>query len=188
MSNEYKDWERDRIEEEKQVVAEYPFLRLRDIDGTICEDDDFPMIGLEIPNGWYKVFFQMCDDIKPILEREGVLDTFYFIQVKEKYNTLRCYHNGAPKEVEDIISKYEMMAYYICTVCGKPATCETTGYWTSFCDDCWKDHVRHLPIEWIKFKPYYKVSGYGKDNHYTCYISFENEWNRYLKENGYDQI
>ena len=168
MSNEYKDWERDKIEEEKQIVSIYPFLRLRDIDGTICEDDKFPMIGLEIPNGWYKVFFQMCNDIKPILERERMLDTFYFIQVKEKYNSLRCYHNGAPKEVEDIIAKYEIMSYYICTVCGKPATYETQGYIASLCNNCYENNFKHISIKRITFEPYYRISGYGKNNYYTC--------------------
>ena len=108
MSNEMKDWERERIEEEKQIVAEYPFLRLRDIDGSIDTESKFPMMGLEIPDGWYKLFFQMCSDIKPILEKEGVLDDFYFLQVKEKFNTLRCYHSGVPKEVDDIIMAAEI--------------------------------------------------------------------------------
>ena len=62
MSNEYKDWERDKIEEEKEIVEKYPFLRARNIDGTIDTSSHFPMMGLEIPNGWYQLFFQMCDE------------------------------------------------------------------------------------------------------------------------------
>lgn len=183
MSNEMKDWIADKIEEEKQIVAEYPFLRLRDIDGAIDTESKFPMMGLEIPDGWYKLFFQMCADIKPILEKEGIIDDFYFLQCKEKFNTLRCYSNGvASQEVEDIINKYESMACYVCTQCGKPATCVSTGYWASFCDDCWKDHFRHECMDWIKFKPYYKVSGYKNGEHYEKTISFEDEWNRYIKE------
>lgn len=185
MSNEMKDWERERIEEEKQIVAEYPFLRLRDIDGTVDTESKFPMMGLEIPDGWYKLFFQMCSDIKPILEKEGMLDDFYFLQVKEKFNTLRCYHSGVPKEVDDIIMKYEAMAYYVCTRCGRPATCMTINYFASFCDDCWKDFVRHQEVKWIEFKPYFKISGFGRDGHYEKTISFKDEWNRYVKENCY---
>jgi hypothetical protein len=189
MSNEYKDWERDTIEEQKQVIEKYPFLRARNIDGTIDTESKFPMMFLEIPDGWYKLFFQMCDDIKPLLEKEGVMDDFYFIQCKEKFNSLRCYSNGtASQEVEDIIAKYEHMAYYVCTVCGKPATCVSTGYWASFCDDCWKDHFRHEHMDWIEFKPYYRVTGFAKGEHYDKTISFEDEWNRYLKENGYDTV
>ena len=189
MSNAMKDWMADRIEEEKQIVAEYPFLRLRDIDGSINTKSRFPMMPLEIPDGWYKLFFQMCSDIKPILEKEGVLDDFYFLQVKEKMNFLRCYSNGAAsQEVEDIIGKYETMAYYVCTHCGKPATCMTTGYIASFCDNCCKDFVRRQKVEKIEFKPYFKIMGFSKGGHYEKTISFEEEWNRYLKENGYDTV
>ena len=185
MSNEYKDWEREKIEEEKQIVAEYPFLRLRDIDGTVDTESEFPMMGLEIPNGWYKLFFQMCADIKPILEREGVLDDFYFLQVKEKYNRLVCYPCKASIEVQDVIDKYSMMASYVCTWCGRPATCETQGYIASFCDDCSKNVPRQKRLEWIEFKPYYKVTSFANGEHTEKTVSFEDEWNRYVRENGY---
>lgn len=56
----------------------------------------------------------------------------------------------------------------------------------TYCDDCWKDAARHEHIEWIKFKPYYKVIGFANGERYEKTISFEDEWNRYLKENGYD--
>lgn len=184
MSNEYKDWERDKIEEEKEIVAKYPFLRLRDIDGTVDTECKFPMMCLEIPDGWYKLFFQMCDDIKPILEEEGLLEDFYFIQVKEKYNRLRCYSNGkASYKVEDIIGKYEEMAYYICTNCGKPATVETQSYFASFCDDCWKGIFKNEKVEQIQFKNYFIVNTFTAGTH--CdekYISFKDEWERYINE------
>ena len=104
MSNEYKDWATERLAEETAIVAKYPFLRIRDIDGTADTNVEFPMIHPEIPNGWYKLFFQMCDDIKAVLEKEGTVEEFYFLQVKEKYNQLRCYSNGS-SEVEEIIQK-----------------------------------------------------------------------------------
>ena len=182
MSNEYKDWERDKIEEEKEIVAKYPFLRIRNTDGMPDMDAKFPLMSLEIPDGWYKLFFQMCDDIKPILKEEGILEDFYFIQVKEKYNMLRCYSCGkASYKVEDIIGKYEEMARYICTNCGRPATVETKDYIASFCDDCWKDNFRHEKIEWIKFQPYFVVNTFTAGTH--CdekYISFKDEWERYI--------
>ena len=129
----------------------------------------------------------MCSDIKPVLEKEGALDDFYFLQVKEKYNRLCCYHNGAPREVEDIISKYEMMASYICTWCGKPATYETRDYIESFCEACYNKLKRHRKAEKIEFRPEYKVTRFqnGVDTEMT--ISFEDEWSRYLKENGYER-
>lgn len=186
MSNPFKDWYEDMSKKQKKIYnicMEYPFLIPRDIGGNIDEDFEYEYLGLEIPNGWYKLFLQMCADIKPFLERDGLLDDFYFIQVKEKYNFMRCYYTKAPWEVDQIISKYEHMAHYICTVCGRPATCETTGYFASFCDDCWKDYMRHENIEWLDFKPYFKVSTLTEDTHYDeKTISFKDEWNRYVKE------
>lgn len=167
MSNEMKDWTSDKIQEEKFIVEKYPFLHIRDI-----EKSKFPMILLEIPDGWYKLFFQMCDDIKPLLEKEGILYDFYLIQVKEKYNKLICYYNNAPKEVEDIISRYEMMARYVCVNCGKPAVFETTGYVASYCDSCINQHNRNYNYHYLKTN--------GR-------ISFGEEWDRYVKENGYER-
>lgn len=192
MSNPFKDWYEDMSEKQKKIYnicMEYPFLIPRDINGNRDEDFEYEYLSLEIPDGWRKLFLQMCRDIKPFLVREGLLDDFYFIQVKEKYNFMRCYYTKTPWEVDQITSKYEHMAHYICTVCGRPATCETQDYLASFCDDCWKDYMRHEHIEWIEFKPYFKVSTLTEGTHFDeKIISFKDEWDRYIKENGYDTV
>lgn len=191
MSNEYKDWYESFSEEQKvvyNICMEYPFLIPRDIEGNRDEDFEYDYWGIEIPGGWLKLFLQMCADLKPILEREGVLDDFYFLQVKEKYNRLECYPCEASIEVQDVIDKYSMMASYVCTWCGRPATCETQGYIASFCDDCSKNVPRQKRLEWIEFKPYYKVTSFANGGCNEKIVSFEDEWNRYVKENGYDTI
>ena len=71
MSNEMRVWEYDKIEDEKLIVKKYPFLHIRDIDGTIDTHSKFPMMSLEIPDGWYELFFQMCDDLKEVLIEEA---------------------------------------------------------------------------------------------------------------------
>ena len=185
MSNEYLDWYND-LSESHKICIKYPFLIPRYADGEIDEGYSDEHIPLEIPHGWYKLFFQLCSDIKPILEKEGVLYDFYFIQVKEKYNKLICYYNNAPKEVGDIISRYEIMASYICCKCGKPAVFETTGYIASYCDDCFKDYVRHAKGEWIRFEPQYVQTTCKNGQKQDEIISFENEWNRYVKVNDYE--
>lgn len=167
-----KDWVFDKIQEEKLIVEKYPFLHIRDIEGNIDMESKYPMMPLEIPNGWYNLFFQLCNDIKPILEKERVLYDFYFMQVKEKYNKLICYYNNAPKEVGDIIAKYEIMARYVCVNCGKPAVFETTGYIASYCDDCINQYNRNYNYHYLKTN--------GE-------ILFEDEWNRYVKENNYEK-
>ena len=140
LSNEMKDWILDKIEEEKMIVEKYPFLRVRNIDGSIDESAKFPMMDLEIPNGWGKLFAQMCDDLKEVLIEEGYLNTFYFVQIKEKYNQLECYPGHfMTDKISQVLRKYEYLSQFVCTECGKPATKVTTGYIASVCDDCWKD-------------------------------------------------
>ena len=190
MSNEYKDWIADFTPNQKviyNICMEYPFLIPRDIDGSRDEDFEYEYLNFDIPNGWHKLFFQMCSDIKPLLVREGVLDDFYFLQVKEKYNELICYSNGiASKEVEDIIDKYKYMAFYVCTKCGKPAKGLTSGYIASFCEECWQHILDHKVTGRIDFKPYCEVINFSKDGHSNKVIYFEDEWKRYVKENGYE--
>ena len=185
MSNPFKDWYEDMTDEQKKIYhicMEYPFLIPRDIEGNIDEDFEYEYLGLEIPDGWMKLFLQMCADIKPILEEEGLINKFYFIQVKEKYNFMSCYYTKVPWNIEQIINKYEHMAHYVCTVCGRPATCETTGYFLSFCDDCWKDYMRHASVQEIEFKPYFKSGALINGVHYDeRFVLFSEEWNRYLK-------
>ena len=186
MSTEYKDWYNDFSERQKKIYKicmEYPFLIPRDIDGNIDEEFDYRYLGLaDIPLGWRKLFIQMCSDIKPLLEKEGVLDDFYFLQVKEKYNELTCYSNGAASlEVEQIIQKYKYLSRFICTECGRPAAYETTGYLASFCMDCWKDHVRHEKVNQLEFIPTYEVVGFKDGKSYSRTVDVEDEWNRYVK-------
>jgi len=168
----------------KQLVERYPFLLPRNVwTDKIPENYDYHYIrGIgELPEGWEKLFLQMCEDIRQPLIDADYLDKFRFTQIKEKYNRMECYNNGAPEKVHKILDKYSMMAGYICTVCGKPATFETEGYIASYCDECFKDKARHYPGEWIKFNPSYIVHGYANGKSYRKIISFKREWNRYIK-------
>jgi len=166
-----------------KIYNEFPFLLPRDSKGNIRTDFDCTNLQLEIPPGWYKLFLQMCHDIKLILVEENLLDKFYFLQVKEKFNKLCCYTQNSSVKIDQIISKYEHMAQYVCVVCGRPATYETHSYIASFCDYCWKDRVRHDIGEWITFKPYFIINSETEGVH--CdekHISFQDEWNRYLSK------
>ena len=40
------------------------------------------------------------------------------------------------EEVRKVISKYEEISKYVCKRCGKPATKVTTGWISSYCDEC----------------------------------------------------
>lgn len=189
LSNEYKDWEKDKIEEEQQIVQKYPFLHIRDIDGTIDTHSKFPMMSLEIPDGWEMLFTQFCDDLKEVLIEEGHLNTFYFVQIKEKYNRLECYSGHFETDkISQVLRKYEYLSQFVCTQCGKPATIETVqGYIESFCDDCWQAQHRRCMARDIEFDTLFKISTFeistfGRSTGtVTTVINVSDEWNRYLK-------
>lgn len=151
----------------------YPFL-VSKFDGK--------QLPLEIPDGWRKLFFQLCDKLVPLLESTGELETFQFIQVKEKFNYLRCYYAGTnSQEVKALISKYEKMAHYVCVECGQPATHETLNYFASYCTDCWKDSHRHEQTEVINFHTTYKYLVFHNRQPIALEDSFEEEWEEYIK-------
>jgi hypothetical protein len=168
----------------KALVERYPYLLPRNVwTDKVSDDYDYSYIkGLELPKGWIRLFLQLCEDIRQPLIDAGYLEKFRFTQIKEKFNRMECYNFGAPEAVHDIIMKYSVMAGYVCTVCGKPATYETSGYIASFCDDCWKDFARHERGEFIEFKPWFKVERrMPNGEEFERIISFEDEWNRYLQ-------
>lgn len=182
MSNEYKDWELDEIAWERSVVEKYPFLKRRNIDGSLDTTSRFPMMCLEIPEGWYRLFFQMCDDIKPHLESAGLLDDFYFIQVKEKFNHLRCYTcTKVPIQVKEILAKYEYLSRFVCTICGAPATHETIDYIASVCECCLHNVLKDKAADVISFEPYLVINSKIEGVHFDeKKISLKKEWKRYL--------
>lgn len=174
----------DHIEQNKSLVGRYPFLLPRNVwTDEVSKDYDYSYIrGIgEIPDGWEKLFLQMCEDIRQPLIDADYLEKFRFSQIKEKYNSMRCYHFGAPQEVEDILSKYEMMAGYVCTRCGKPAVYESKGYIASYCADCWQKVGKYERGEPIEFRTDYTVTGFKSGEKYTKTVSFEEEWSRYLE-------
>jgi hypothetical protein len=157
---------------------------VRDIIGEIDTKAKFPMMYPEIPDGWADLFAQFCEDLKKVLIEEGLLDTFYFIQIKEKYNRLICYPGGRPitDKISQVLRKYEFMSQYVCTECGKPASKITDGYWASICDDCWKDKYRQNKVIDIKFESDFQINTFGrKTGTVEVVINISDEWNRYLR-------
>lgn len=175
-------------EDRKFLIETYPYLQPRNVwTDKIPDDYDYEYIRGEgeLPKGWFPLFLQMCQDISYPLAEVGYLDKFRFSQIKEKYNTMRCYNFGAPEEVRNIITKYEVMSRYICTKCGRPAAYETQGWYIeSFCEDCWKDVARYEEVERLerlepKFE--YTRSIYSNGVETKEKVLFKEEWDRYLK-------
>ena len=166
------------------ICQEYPFLIPRDWEGNIDQEYDYSYISLAIPQGWATLFFQMCADLKKVLAEEGYLETFYFVDIKEKYNQLRCYA-GHPTthQILQVLHKYEYLSQFVCSKCGKPATKETTqGYIESFCDDCWKTQQKRYAVRNIEFNTQFEIMIFGRSTGYIkTIIDVSDEWRRYLE-------
>ena len=155
MSNEMKDWLRDRAEEAKVWVAKYPFLRFKD--NGCCPWENTEEIEscwmFDLPVGWQIGFGeQMCDELMAALGE--YVDDFIILQLKEKFSSIRLYWGWANRErtdeeakalayiydeIEDIIDKYEGISYNTCVACGKPAEQWNEGGWISgWCKSCYE--------------------------------------------------
>lgn len=151
MSNEMKDWIRDRKEEAEYWVAKYPFLRIKDnsvypwLKTDVIESHWLD----ELPIGWLIAFGEdMCNEL---LEALGsYVDNFIIIQVKEKFGEMRIYYyfdctedneeiKSVQYKVDIIIDKYSVLSYKTCVDCGAPADVRTVGGWIApYCDRCYR--------------------------------------------------
>ena len=81
-----EDWNSRRLR--KALIKEYPYLQPRNVwTDKIAEDYDYEYILGEhdLPEGWFELFLQMCEDIKEPLIKADYLNEFRFSQLKEKY-------------------------------------------------------------------------------------------------------
>jgi len=168
-------------EEIKKLKEEMPYLIPGDYHGNKI-DCDYIEGQYDIPEGWLRLYIQMCKDIKEPLEKAGLLDKFYFAQVKEKYDELTVYTYNSIEEVEDIIEDYAYMSYFICNNCGKLGDYVITSGWIStYCKDCFTDEMkenskyRDISLDRMS-RSYSKVGGEKTTRDLT------NKWNRYLGE------
>ena len=131
----------------EELIERYPFLIPRNVwTDKIIEDADFTLLD-EMPEGWRIAFGeQMCEEIREALIKYDYLDKYRITQIKEKFGSLRWYDNGTPKEVHDIISKYEQLSETTCIQCGSPATLISKGWISPYCE-CVKNN-KHYKEEW----------------------------------------
>lgn len=127
------------IEENKALIAKYPFLIPRwRWDLTIPEDYDYSYTELDaMPDGWRKAFGeQLCQELLAALEEDDDVHSYRILQIKEKDGFLHWEDYGASKKAHAVIQKYCDMSWRICMVCGKPATRVLAHSYSPYCVDC----------------------------------------------------
>ena len=87
-------------EENKVLIERMPYLMPRNVfTDKIVDNYDYEYIRgeYELPDGWFRLFLQMREDIREPLKKADQLDSFRFSQIKEEWGVMECYNFGAPK-------------------------------------------------------------------------------------------
>ncbi|MBP7209604.1 MAG: hypothetical protein KBA02_00245 [Paludibacteraceae bacterium] len=92
--------------------------------------------GINCGDGWYSILDALCTCIETIQYSDK--PDVSFVQIKEKYGTLRVYESGADVLTEGMVHMAEVMSAYVCEVCGstKDVTTEDDGWITTRCKKC----------------------------------------------------
>lgn len=89
----------------------------------------------ECGDGWYQILDNLSKEIVEILEKNPSLEPPKFVQIKEKFGTLRAYYDG-DHSFDRLISKAEKLSEHICEACGKPGKEQPGGWIKILCDTC----------------------------------------------------
>jgi len=134
----------------KNLCKHYPYLIPRNIftDKIIWRHKAYDWTLAKIfEDGWWKAFgLQLCEELRTELLKYNYLKEFRITQIKEKYESLRCYYGPVPKdcEVDAIIDDYSALSENICLRCGKPDTpmLELGDWFMPICEDCYNKNQR----------------------------------------------
>lgn len=183
----------------KKLLEKYPFLILKNsMTGEVIAQNDSEHFHIEfkddIPQGWWKAFgLAYLDDFKEMLDKHSVdYDKVIFFQVKEKYGSLRVYHNGMPEEWDAHEHAWEYISEHTCVKCGKfPVRMRDDGWVCPWCDDCFKENHDNLSEEdfakyrekWTidkddRLQEYLVINHFSKDGDYQEWIDMKPYYNK----------
>ena len=133
---------KNNILRNKKLVKRYPWIALADWNGNMVNDYSYTMYD-DVPIGWKQAFGKiMLEEYREVLIRNHYLKEYQWVQVKEKYGTLRLYSNGAPEKVLMLESKYDYISGFFCISCGRMNSPLLTGGWVEpLCEDCYNKRI-----------------------------------------------
>lgn len=82
--------------------------------------DDLMVFGFECDDGWKDILWELCEKIEIELRTtpHDSSNPFRFLQVKQKYGTLRVYASWETDRISDLIQEAERKSCTTCEVCG----------------------------------------------------------------------
>lgn len=94
---------------------------------------------IECKDGWYNLIYSACLLVQAENTRneEKNLPKFEFVQIKEKFGTLRAYMSGTNDYCRGVVSNAEYLSGITCEECGTPGRTRVYGgFWTTLCQSC----------------------------------------------------
>lgn len=117
---------------EEQLYIDFPLLFAnRETKGSCM------VYGCEHGDGWHGILRAACKKIADH-ERLAIARTFRFVQIKEKYGTLRLYHDGGDSYCDGVVDMAEAMSAVTCEQCGAPGKPNDGGWISTLCEGCRK--------------------------------------------------
>ena len=112
-------------EKQKKIIADYPefFKGIGKSPQESCL-----AFGLECDDGWYDLIDTCCSLIKHHYKNKKDID-FEFLQVKEKFGTLRLYFQGGDSFIAGVVDMTEAMSANICEITGNPGKLHVRNMW-----------------------------------------------------------
>lgn len=115
-----------REELEQKLVEKYPVLfRGKDKPPT----ESLMCFGCECSDGWFDIIQRVCGLITNHMRYRPECPPVEFVQIKEKFGTLRLYYNGGDEYVEGVCSMAEAMSDCVCEVTGARGSLCKAGTW-----------------------------------------------------------
>lgn len=148
----------------KKFLQRYPFMTPYSAwTGKVRDDYDYTYTEYEcVDKGWRIGFGKiLLEELREACLKTNYLDKLYFVQIKEKYGSLRLYSNAAPQEVMDVLHKYDFISQYVCWYCGSPEATVVNdyGWYLPVCKCCWdKNNKRREAEGYSVIRPWEEVA------------------------------
>ena len=141
----------------KELIIQYPYLAPTEHTANYYLEGEETWLDY-VPKGWHHLFFKMLDGINDILNFYKIpLESFVFLQVKEKFGSLRTYwaleaedHPNCAScydELDILIQRTEDASSFFCHNCGDIATLQSKGWILPYCELCAQINLETRNIE-----------------------------------------
>ncbi len=91
----------------------------------------------ECQDGWFNLIEDLSEQLESIISKMEEKDRPYAVQVKEKFGGLRFYMNDLTSEIDELITKWEVLSYFVCEQCGDKGERLSINHWiTTLCQKC----------------------------------------------------